>query len=62
MPFLVTINVLTLHSRHHIAVSSDLMTFAAGGTDGTIHVYNWEGRKKITHHTVVAYHRSYLEA
>lgn len=47
--------------RNHVAVATDSLTFAVGGTDGTIHVYDWESRRKTTERTVVDYRRSYLE-
>lgn len=54
--------LLKQKSRHQIAVAGDLVTFAVAGTDGSIHVYDWESRKKTTERAVISYHRSYLEA
>jgi hypothetical protein len=46
--------------RHYVAVSSDSLTFAVGGVDGTIHVYNWKQHPAPFEIALVPYSRSFI--
>ena len=46
--------------RHYVAVSSDSLTFAVGGVDGTIHVYNWKQHAAPFEIALVPYSKSFV--
>jgi len=47
-------------TRHYLSVSSDSLSFAVGGVDGTIHIYHWKQHPSPFEIAVVPYSRSFV--
>jgi WD40 repeat protein len=46
--------------RHFVAVSSDCLTFAVAGLNGSIHIYGWESGRSPLEKVAVTYNRTYI--